>query len=257
MNFFFNAGGEGGATTDYHFLCTPHYLIFRISKHTMNKDLKLILEQVNWNWVFILLVLPSIISYTVLFNPNEKIPLDREKITENFTMVRVSNDVVFQPSFTNSIRDIFEVPFDLKWYYICFENRNTTIIYETGETETSVDVSLDFNNKTILTVPYGKTNCTKYKFEEDFTYRWGFKTSINIKTLLEKSKPKIIPINETDYLIQQGTYTLHPDVDSYAKPEPFGIVVKNILFLIAWWGLFLIIRDIWNTVKKKKKGEHN
>ena len=206
---------------------------------------------------FLVIIIPVIFAFFVLFNPLEKIPLSREKITEDSTVVKVSEDVIFQPSLKNAIRDIFDVPFDLRWYEICFVNKDTKLIYENGETDKNVNVTLNFNNnQTIFTVPYGETKCVLYKFNKDFTYYWGFEYSIDLGRVLETSKEKFIPINETHYIRQRGTYSLHPDVGSYAKPEMSSIIVKNILFFFAWSGIVLMSLEIIDFIRfghKKKK----
>ncbi|MFZ3077420.1 MAG: hypothetical protein WA139_03135 [Candidatus Aenigmatarchaeota archaeon] len=193
-------------------------------------------------WVLarlMIIVIPVILAFFILFNPYERIPLSREKILENVTMIKVSEDVIFQPSLKNAIRGVFDVPFDLKWYDICFVNNDTKIIFENGETDKNVSVSLNFNyNQTILIIPYGETKCILYKFNKDFTYYWRFEAPINFTRIAETSKEERIYINETHYLKRKGTWSLHPDVDSYAKPEMSSIIVKNILFFFAWFSFY-------------------
>jgi len=199
-----------------------------------------------WVRIFVMIILPLLISFFILFNPIEKIPLSKEKITENITMVKVSENVIFSPTLKNAIRDIFNVPFDLKWYDICFVNNDTKLIYENGETDKNVNVIVNFNNnQKILTIPYGETECEIYKFNEDFTYKWGFKYTTNLSGALETSKEKFIPINKTNYIKIIKGPLLSPDVDSYAKPKKSGIIVKIILFFFAWVGIVFLILEIY------------
>lgn len=194
---------------------------------------------------FLVITVPVILAFFVLFNPFEKIPLSREKITENITMVKVSEEDIFRPSLKNAIRDIFEVPFDLRLYEICFVNKDTKLIYENGETDKNVNVTLNFNNnQTIFTVPYGKTECVLYKFNKDFTFNWGFDHSFNLSRVIETSKEKFV-----------HRVILHPDVDTYAKPEMSSIIVKNILFFFAWAGILFLSLEIIDFIRfgyKKK-----
>lgn len=201
----------------------------------------------------LVIVIPVLLSITFLFSPFEKIPLSKEKITENLTMVKVSEEEIFKPSLRTTLRDIFEVPFDLKWYEICFVNRNTSLIYENGEIDAkNINVSVNFNNQTELYIPYGETNCTTYKFEKDFTFIWHFAFPLNLSKLLDISKGNIIPLNETDY-IREASASLHHDVEAYAKPELSGIIVKNILFLFAWCGLVFLFIQIYHFIKLGKR----
>lgn len=160
-------------------------------------------------------------------------------------MVKVSEEEIFKPSLKTTLRDILEVPFDLKWYDICFVNRDTKLIYENGETDENVNVSLDFNNQTKIYIPHGETRCITYKFNKEFTYNWGFAYS----TDFSKMSWKVIP--KTPYIIT--SYSLHPDVDSYAKPELSGIIVKNVLFLFAWSGLVLLFLEILDFIRVGRK----
>jgi len=205
---------------------------------------------------FLVIVVPVIMAFFILFNPFEKIPLSRETINENLTMVKVSEEEVFQPSVKNTIRDIFEIPFDLRWYEICFVNKDTKLFYENGEIDKNVNVTLNFNNnQKLLIVPYGKTECVLYKFNKDFTYNWEFDYPFNVSRMLETSKEKYISINKTHYIKQRGTISFSPDVDSYAKPEINGIIVKNVLFFFAWWGVVYLSVEIISFIRFGFKGK--
>lgn len=102
------------------------------------------------------------------------------------------------------------------------------MIYENGEVEKSVNVTLNFNdNQEKFLVPYGETKCKLYKFNKNFIYRWEFEYYVPIL----------------------GGVKMNPDLDSYAKPEFKGIIVKNILFIFTWFGLSLLILEICKFVK--------
>jgi hypothetical protein len=139
----------------------------------------------------------------------------------------------------------------LKWYDICFVNKDTKNIYgDNIEEDHDVIVTLNFNNnQSIFEVPLGETKCVTYKLDKDFTYNWGFNASINLMKIASQ-EPKKIPINETHYMLQRGQWRMHPDVDSYAKPEINSIIVKNILVLISWCGLIWLFTRIRKFILK-------
>lgn len=203
---------------------------------------------------FLIIIIPVILSFLFLFSPFEEIPLTREKNSENLTMVKVSEEDILKPSLKTTLSSILAVPFDLMWYEICFVNKDTKSVYENGETDKNVNVSLNFNNQTEFHVPYGETKCITYKIDKDFTYKWHFEQSISINKMLETSKEKFIPINETNSIKQIASVTMHRDVNTYAKPELRDIIVKNILFFFAWSGLVLLFLEILNFIRFGKKG---
>ncbi len=62
---------------------------------------------------FFIIVTSVVLSFLFLFSPFEEIPV-AEKITENSRVVKVLVDGTFKPSLKTTLRDILEVPFDLK-----------------------------------------------------------------------------------------------------------------------------------------------
>jgi len=201
----------------------------------------------------LIIIAPLILSFFFLFSPFEIINLTREKITEKMTIVKVSSDELFKPSFRNAIRDILQVPFNLKWYSICFVNRGTKIIYgDNIEEDYNINVTLNFNeNQSIFEVPLGETKCVSYKLDKDFTYNWMFDAIIDLRKI-RSQEPKKICINETHCVLQFGEGRIHPDVDSYAKPEFNSIIVKNILVLISWCSLIWLYTRIRMFILKGK-----
>lgn len=186
-----------------------------------------------------IIIVLFIISFFILFNPYEKIPLSKEN---NNTLIKVSEDEIFQPSITNTIRDIFQVPFDLKWYNICFENKDTKIIFPNGGIDENVNNLLTFNNQTKLIIPSGEKRCILYKFNEGFTFEWDFGYLLNFSKIS-------IPQGECSIV------TLKRDLDVYAQPEFKSIIVKNILFLFACFASILLLLGTINFIQfgiKKK-----
>ncbi|MCJ7816628.1 MAG: hypothetical protein MUP55_02110 [Candidatus Aenigmarchaeota archaeon] len=205
----------------------------------MNKKQKELL------WIFarlLIIIIPVLLSFLFLFSPFERIPLTKERITENLTLVRVSEEEVFKPSLQTALRDVLEVPFDLKWYEICFVNNDTKLIYQNGDSDSeSVNVSVNFNNETVFYIPHGQTKCVTYKFEKNFFYDWSFNYEINLTKMVETSK------------VYPASVTFHPDVDTYARPENSGIFVKNILFFVAWLGFVFLSIEIFEFIRFGRK----
>ena len=75
--------------------------------------------QINKNKIgiiirFLIIFIPFILSFFFLFSPSEKIELTREIINENETVIKISSEEMFKPTFRNALRDLLQVPFNLK-----------------------------------------------------------------------------------------------------------------------------------------------
>ena len=173
--------------------------------------------------IFLILVLPIILSTVVFFNPTETFPLIKEENENGEIVTRVSEDIINPPSFKNTIRNIFQVPFDLKWYDICFVNKDSKVSYKNGSYK--INTTVKFNNDTLIHVPYGEKRCKLYKLNEEFAPEWFF----------------LIPANDFE--------TFNVFVYAYAKPEMWGLVAKIFLFIITWFGLVLVVTEIYKLVK--------
>ncbi len=190
----------------------------------------------------LLVLLPVILSFFFLFSPFERIELSKYTDNENITLVKISPDVISQPSLKNHLRDLLQVPFNLKWYEVCFSNLNSRIIYAPG-IEEGVNATVYFNiNQSILSIPRGETKCVKFQLDKDFTYQWRLESSLNPEKL-SKVKPKKVFINATHYSLSK-TAKISPDTTAYAKPELDSILIKNMLVLISWSSLIWLYTRI-------------
>lgn len=206
----------------------------------------------SWTIIRILIIIvPWVLSFFLLFSPFEKVELTREKITENMTVVKVSNEEIFKPTLKNAIRDLLNVPFGLKWYDICFVNEDTKFVYLDGREDKNVTVTLNLNNQTEFVVPYGETKCIPQRFDKDFTYKWGFTGAIDFKSSELEMTKECIPHNETHKYCFKKTDVgkLHLDVYSYAQPELKSIIVKNLLVLISWCGIIWLFTRILKFIR--------
>jgi len=205
--------------------------------------------QKNNKWIialsiFILIILPLLISLLYLFPPGEKFDLVREKTDKNDTIVRISLDRTLEPSYRNAIRGLLQVPFKLEWYEVCFVNNGTKFIYGNNLYEDSdVRVTLNFNkNQSIFEIPPNSAECIPHKFDKYFTYRWAFNYSINTSKVLD-IEPRRIPINEEMYYDLRTT-KLDQEVYTYARPETKNLIVETVLVLFSWWALLWLITRI-------------
>ena len=173
--------------------------------------------------IFFILFLPLILSIVVLFNPTETFPLINEENENGKLLTRVSEDVINPPSFKNAIRNIFQVPFDLKWYNICFVNKDSKINYK--NVNYTLNTTVKLNNDTLIQVPSGEKRCKLYKLNEEFVLEWLF----------------VVPPDDHD--------DVYLSVSAYAKPEGWGLVTKIFLFNITWFGLALGVTEIYKLIK--------
>lgn len=179
-------------------------------------------------------MLPLLISTIFLF-PYEKTELSRD--VGNRTIVSIPQ--IESPSMKNSIKNVFGVPFGLDWYYVCFEDTGSYVEFVgVGDPEaitSRMDFEVDFNNKINLTINQGSSSCTLVRSDERFEYDWKIGTTITVR-----------PSGSMPYL---PVYTIHTRTTSYAIPEPNGIFVKVILFLISWCSLCWLATRLMKMIK--------
>jgi hypothetical protein len=191
----------------------------------------------------IIILLPIILSLYV-FSPFEEVEITKEHIDENTTILRIS-DEVFEPTTKNLLRDALQIPLNLRWYDICFVNKDTKNVY-TDRRDYNVNVTLYFNdNQTILEIPTGETKCIPYQFNKEFTYNWGFGTMLRIYS--SDLKPKC---NAEGWCYHQMMWRLHTDVDSYARPEFKSVFISNIIAITSLWGAILIFASVFKFIKE-------
>jgi hypothetical protein len=180
-----------------------------------------------------------------LFNPLEKIELENKQLMGDTSVVVVDKSI-FEPSLKNAMRDVFQVPFDLKWYNLCFVNKNTSILYGDGsESYKDITVSLtNLNNTQVMDL--GEKTCELYSFDDEIIYVWSFDWKLNTSKV-SNSKQLISCDLEGKYyhcLHEQELSTLRPRVYSYAKPELYTSLVKWILLFFSISGAFVLLQSL-------------
>lgn len=168
-------------------------------------------------------ILPVIIGY-YLFPSDEKIELKKEAI---------GNDVHFyvpdvEPSPQETIREVFNAPFNLKWYDVFFNYTSSNL-----SMPTFFDVSLS-NGKNLLLYRNG-LNKTVVNLEKGFS---GVAAAAFI--LYPNSTSRSEHYTNTIYSIgpiyfPPDSYPFYADfISVYVKPETNSLLAKKILFFIAW-----------------------
>lgn len=76
--------------------------------------------------LFFFLFLPSILAFS-LFWYNVKVPVTYKKIDDGKVLFTVHREEILRPTFKNTIRKVFQAPFDLDYYKICFLNKSSVV----------------------------------------------------------------------------------------------------------------------------------
>lgn len=209
--------------------------------------------KVKYKTLFIILVL-WLASIIFLFNPFERIPLtptetksitDENNSTTSIAYFRVSEDEVFKPDLKTALRNILNVPFDIRWYEICFENNVLVNSSIRGDISTEVNVTIDLNGEKI-TIPYDQTKCKVIKFNTDFTYGRAYNLPFVIFPIPKENQECII-YNSTKYctVATPDKLTFVKDMNKpYAKPEMSSILTKDALAFLAICVLVLLLNEI-------------
>ncbi|NOZ58871.1 MAG: hypothetical protein GXO66_04765 [Euryarchaeota archaeon] len=179
----------------------------------------------------LIIFIPVILSWVFLFNPYERYDLTRENVS-NGEIVKVSPEDVFTPGLKTAIKSIFDKPFNLQYYDVCFENNvekmNNTII----------NISVNFNSEKIIPIPPGETVCVPILFDKPFTYNW----IINV----------MFPVNLSE-VHEYGIVTVKIPIGgklvTYAKPEIWSTFAKWVLVFFTWSGLILLCEQIIKFIK--------
>jgi len=182
---------------------------------------------------FLVILIVTLISTVLLFPLDEKIILPKPRTEEAVYINKFKQEKL---TFKSAIAEALQVPLQLKWYDIYFENNDTLkqnncinlepgspylqIVFFEGDPDKFTESNLQkpFRiEKQIRRVDTGKIGFFTYKGDEGFSYRivhmWGGKCPPNNSSIVN-----------TDYSI-------------YAKPN-----------ITAWCAKFLVIFIIWLNI---------
>lgn len=163
-----------------------------------------------------------------LFNPFEKISLENFEInTDQETKITLSEDFLMKPSFRNSIRKIFGMPFDLEWYNLKIIDKSFLV---------------DYNNKSIADTYFkvmvnGKEINTQNKKEQIIYIRANKEYLVNIEFILNQTE--LNKISSPEY---PGTFFAGLDIS--AKPNFWDFFAKMIVLLIALIGFYELFKNL-------------
>ncbi len=189
--------------------------------------------------IIFLFIIPIIFSL-IIFNPWEKIPMDKIK-KGNDTFVVISQEYFLRPTIRNAFADLFRVPFDFDVYKICFEDKGTYVTYADNTQEKVAGWSVIIDNETILNISQqNKPFCVLRKINQETLYNW------------EANFPLVLKYK---YFISQEIYgrpyfVFSPDTTSYAVREPKSLFVSMMLFFISWLSLMWLISRIGVLVRE-------
>ena len=195
------------------------------------KKEKVFSERVSVNRIVIILllfVLPIIFSYCFFYI--QKIPLNYgEDVGESY-IIQISNEAINEPCLQNSIRKIFDAPFDFNYYEVFLEDDCSNV-----EIDLSKDVVFNYriNDRDFKLNQCGEVSICFIQVGEYIAY------------------PKQITVSLVAPPGQSRTFR-PPNENMYATPYGWDRHAKAILFIFAWLGISLLLI---NSVKICKEGK--
>jgi len=209
------------------FLCKGH--LRGVEK--MKKGIKISVR------IFLYLVIPLFLSFIVI--PNNEINLDLIE-GNNQTYRKVSLNNLYNPdSWIDNINKLFGVPFDLNYYYFCFEDINTssTNSKHIKLTYPRWDVFVEFNErKENLSLSAFSKNCTKDAFYFDDEVYFDSKLTYNISLSSGIYSPE--------------STSIHPSNKVYALQHEKTLWIKRFIFIISVLSLIWLSTRIRSVIQK-------
>lgn len=192
--------------------------------------------------IFFLIILPLLIANLYLFPFYEKIELETTPNNNLSSSLYLDSKKIFEPSLKNDIRNLFQVPFDLNWYKICFYNGDHNIQGLDPNIQLEINHFVSINNRTTLEIPYNQKECILYHSDD--------KVNISLKWTIEFPSVKI-----EDFINGKISFefdTIQPIPHIYARPLYNQLFIKQVLFMIAWISLFLLLFSAKRYILKGK-----
>ena len=184
--------------------------------------------------ILFFIVLPLGGAY-FLFWHDVNISVDYRATSDSKIAVTVHREKLLQPNVKNTIRKIFQAPFDLSYYKLCF--KNTSKATEEG-TEKSLDAIINF---------------------EDLSGK-----NINIESLkIKGNNSSCINLNSSQIII--GTDFIKPYQFKYFGPVKFDInifpennatpvfyeqIALSAIFYLSMIGVWMLFLSIWGLFVK-------
>lgn len=180
------------------------------------------------------LFLPFLIA-AWLFWYKVELPVTYKKTNGGKVLVRVQRDLFLYPNFKNTIRKIFQTPFDLNYYKLCFRNESgisssdgvkkfsnaDNIIFEDSDDNRLITDSLNIKG--------GGRGCVDLSLD-----RVIIDSADVAFNIVEFGKPLKLEIN------------IFPE--DKASPTLGDRMASSIIFVLAWWGLILFFLELKGKV---------
>lgn len=191
----------------------------------------------NFSKFVLFLVLPFGIAHW-LFWFQVNIPLKQETDTEGKKWFVLDNKKFAYPDLKNSIRRVFQAPFDLTYYEICFVNATNAVENQTTE-YLPVEINFTFIDPKVtdvrtLNIKAGGRECLYLNTKTD-------QISYDVTTIYHGH---FFPLNFT---INHNVLPENP------KPIIGDQIVSSVIFTIAWWSFLLLIRELYHVLWSKKR----
>ncbi len=176
----------------------------------------------------IILILPPLIISMLLFT-NIEVPFIAEDKGEVYN-IEIDFNKLDKPSKLNSLRKIFQVPFNFDYYEIILEDDCSTSIEIPSKEVTFV---FNINRQNYVLHQCGEESIGFIRSTDYFTYPKQMTTNINIP-------PK------------ESRIFRKPDIKIFAKPYFWDVIVQYSLVFLAWLGFYSLIVHAVRYIKEKK-----
>ena len=190
--------------------------------------------------IFVFLLLPMLISGLWLFSPFDKIYLEdfSQSTDQNNTRYVILEDDLLKPSLKNSIRDLFNAPFNLRWYNLCIEDKGSYGVYGDVISKDEFEIWLSFNDGSKISVTSTKSKeCKLVKVNSEFKA---------VRNTIVTGD-----VDETIMAVARGeeyAFRFVHRLEYYIVPNLPSLIVKNILFLISWVGTVLLLKKFYGLM---------
>ena len=186
-------------------------------------------------WFFILPLVPI----WLLFWHNIAIPITYERTVEGKIQITLAANELSRPGLRNTVRKIFQTPFDLTFYNFCFDNRSRVDHSGTSD-PIGTAITLETPSGNFLAkVPIGANGkgCVSVDAKEFL-----------ISTVTANIPGKIL------YILATEPTELHGDVvpEDPATPTNHDKWASSVLFLLAFWGLTMLLVSVWEFLKGRR-----
>lgn len=192
-------------------------------------------------FIKLLIIILSIILSIILIQ-NKAIQLEYIN-NDNEAFRQISMQKIYNPnSWIDNINKLFGIPFDLNYYHFCFEDINTSSINSKHITYSNFiwDVNVSFNGiQERLQIKNSTLNCStnSFSYNDKVFFNSVLKTNVTFFPNIENGE-------------KSGFF---PNSKVYAIPNEKTLLIKRIIFVLAFWTLILLIENIFKFLINKNE----